>query len=104
MASLIYSAIMSVDGFMEDRDGRFDWAVPDQEEHAFINDLLRPVGTYLYGRRMYEMMVGWETGAAAEDPAPVMRDFAGIWQAAEKVVFSTTLTGVSTTKTRLERE
>jgi|SRR5687767_3771476 len=104
MGRLIYSAIMSLDGFIEDSDGRFDWAMPDEEEHAFINDLTRPVGTYLYGRRMYEMMVGWETGAAAEDPAPVMRDFAQIWQAADKVVFSRTLADVSTRKTRLERE
>ena len=104
MARLIYSAIMSLDGFIEDRDGRFDWAMPDEAEHAFVNDLLRPVGTYLYGRRLYETMAGWETGAAAQDPAPVMRDFARIWQAADKVVFSRTLDAVSTTRTRLERE
>jgi dihydrofolate reductase len=103
MASLIYSAIASLDGYIADENGNFDWAAPDEEVHAFVNDLERPVGTYLYGRRMYETMAVWETMALDDEP-PVMRDFAGIWRAADKVVYSTTLAGVSTPRTRLERE
>jgi dihydrofolate reductase len=104
MAKLIYSAISSLDGYIADEDGNFDWAVPDEEVHAFINDLERPVGTYLYGRRMYETMVGWETDPTLAGQSPLMRDFAEIWQAADKVVYSKTLETVSTTRTRLERE
>jgi dihydrofolate reductase len=104
MAKLIYSAIASLDGYIADEDGNFDWAVPDEEVHGFINDLERPVGTYLYGRRMYETMVGWETDPTLADQSPVMRDFAEIWQAAEKIVYSRTLETVSTTRTRLQRE
>ena len=104
MAKLIYSAISSLDGYIADEDGNFDWAVPDEEVHAFINDLERPVGTYLYGRRMYETMVGWETDPTLAEQSPVMRDFAQIWQAAEKIVYSRTLETVPTTRTRLERE
>ena len=88
MAKLIYSAIASLDGYTADADGNFDWAAPGEEVHAFVNDLERPVGTYLYGRRMYEMMVPWETMA---DERPVMRDFAEIWRAADKIVYSRTL-------------
>jgi dihydrofolate reductase len=104
MAKLIYSAISSLDGYIADEDGNFDWAVPDEEVHAFINDLDRSVGTYLYGRRMYETMVGWETDPTLAEQSPLMRDFAQIWQAADKVVYSKTLEAVSTTRTRLERE
>ena len=101
MASLIYSAIASLDGYVEDEQGKFDWAAPDEEVHAFVNDLERPIGTYLYGRRMYETMVYWETD---DDPAPIARDYAQLWRAAEKVVYSRTLPTVSSERTRLERE
>ena len=104
MAKLIYSAIASLDGYVADEDGNFDWAVPDEEVHAFINDLDRPVGTYLYGRRMYETMVGWETDPTLADRSSLMRDFAEIWQAADKVVYSKTLEAVSTARTRIERD
>jgi dihydrofolate reductase len=104
MAMLIYSAIVSLDGYVADEDGNFDWAVPDEEVHTFINDLERPVGTYLYGRRMYETMVGWETDPTLADQSHLMRDFAEIWQAADKVVYSTTLDAVSTARTRIERD
>jgi len=100
VAKLIYSALASLDGYTEDEDGKFDWAAPDEEVHAFVNDLERPVGTHLYGRRMYETMVPLETMA---DPAPVMRDYTEIWQAAEKVVYSATLEAVTSARTRLER-
>jgi dihydrofolate reductase len=103
MAKLIYSAITSLDGYVADQDGNFDWAVPDEEVHTFINDLERPVGTYLYGRRMYETMVGWETDPTLAERSPAMRDFAEIWQAADKIVYSKTLEAVSTAKTRIER-
>jgi dihydrofolate reductase len=101
VAKLIYSAIASLDGYVADEDGKFDWAAPGEEVHAFVNDLERPVGTYLYGRRMYEVMVAWETLA---DEAPVMRDFARIWLAADKVVYSRTLEAVSSARTHLERD
>jgi dihydrofolate reductase len=104
MAKLIYSAITSLDGYVADEDGNFDWAAPDEEVHAFVNDLERPVGTYLYGRRMYEVMVFWETARAFADQRPVMQDFAKIWQAADKVVYSTTLAAVSSARTRIERD
>lgn len=100
MARLIYSTVMSLDGYVEDENGRFDWAAPDAEVHAFFNDLVRPIGTYLYGRRMYETMAGWETDPAFAEQAPVTRDFAEVWQAAEKVVYSRTLRTVSTARTR----
>jgi dihydrofolate reductase len=103
VAKLIYSAITSLDGYIEDEDGRFDWAVPDDEVHAFINDLERPVGTYLYGRRMYEVMLGWETAPTRADQPSVMRDFAEIWRAADKIVYSRTLAKVSSARTRIER-
>jgi dihydrofolate reductase len=104
VSKLIYSAIASLDGYVADADGNFDWAVPDEEVHTFINDLERPVGTYLYGRRMYETMVGWETDPTLADQSPVMRDFAEIWQAADKIVYSKTLETVSTARTRIERD
>ena len=103
MAQLIYSAIASLDGFVADAEGNFDWAAPDEEVHAFVNDLERPVGTYLYGRRMYETMAVWDTMPLEGEP-DVMRDFAEIWRAADKVVYSRTLAEVSTARTRLERE
>jgi dihydrofolate reductase len=104
MAKLVYSVISSLDGYIADEDGNFDWAVPDEEVLAFINDLGRPVGTYLYGRRMYEMMIAWETDPSAADQSPRSRDFAEIWQAADKVVYSRTLEAVSTTRTRMEQD
>ena len=104
MAKLIYSAIASLDGYIEDEDGKFDWAAPDEEVHTFINDLERPVGTYLYGRRMYETMAGWETDPTLAAQSQHMRDFAHIWQAADKIVYSKTLETVSTGNTRVERE
>ncbi len=104
MVKLIYSAITSLDGYIADEDGNFDWAAPDEEVHAFVNDLERPVGTYLYGRRMYEVMVFWETAHTFADQRPVMQDFAKIWQAADKVVYSTTLAAVSSARTRIERD
>jgi dihydrofolate reductase len=103
VAKLIYSAIMSLDGYIADEGGKFDWAEPDKEVHTFINDLERPIGTYLYGRRMYEVMVAWETDRILADQPPFMQDFAGIWQAAEKVVYSKTLETVSGARTRIER-
>lgn len=103
MAKLIYSAITSLDGYVADEDGNFDWAAPDEEVHAFVNDLERPVGTYLYGRRMYEVMVYWETAHTLADQPPLIRDFTEIWQAADKIVYSTTLEAVSSAKTRIER-
>jgi len=103
MAKLIYSAITSLDGYTEDEDGTFDWAVPDEEVHAFINGLERPVGTYLYGRRMYETMMVWETDPTLAAQSPLMRDFAELWQAADKIVFSTTLATAPTHRTLLER-
>jgi dihydrofolate reductase len=102
MGKLIYSAITSLDGFVEDEDGHFDWAAPDEEVLAFVNDLERPIGTYLYGRRMYETMVGWETDEFLGDRRPLMLDFAGIWRAADKVVFSRTLKMASSARTRIE--
>jgi len=102
-AKLIYAAIASLDGHVEDRDGRFDWAAPDEEVHAFVNELERPVGTYLYGRRMYETMAAWETDASIAEATPATRDFAGIWRAADKVVYSRTLDAPSTERTRIER-
>ena len=104
MARLIYSAITSLDGYIEDEGGGFDWAVPDEEVLAFINDLERPFGTYLYGRRMYEMMVGWETDPSIAEQSPLMHDFAGIWRAADKVVYSRTLETAATSRTRIERD
>jgi dihydrofolate reductase len=104
VAKLTYSAIASLDGYVEGPDGRFDWAAPDEDVHAFVNELERPVGTHLYGRRMYETMVYWENPPdLSAEPAPV-REYAEIWQAADKIVYSRTLTEVSSAKTRIEPE
>ena len=103
MAKLIYSAIMSLDGYVADEEGNFDWAEPDEEVHTFVNDLERNVGTYLYGRRMYEVMVAWEAMDLA-DQHPFIQDFAKIWRAADKIVYSKTLETVSSDRTRLERD
>jgi dihydrofolate reductase len=103
MAKLVYSAIASLDGYVADEDGNFDWAAPDEEVHTFVNDLERKVGTHLYGRRMYEVMRYWETAHAVTDQPPVMRDFTEIWKAADKIVYSNTLESVSTARTRIER-
>jgi dihydrofolate reductase len=103
VARLIYSTIASLDGYVADEAGSFDWAAPDEEVHAFVNELERGVGTCLYGRRMYETMIFWETVDTRSEPQ-VMRDFAEIWRAAEKVVYSRTLDEVSSERTRLERE
>ena len=102
MAKLIYSVIASLDGYVADADGKFDWAAPDEEVHAFVNDLERSIGTYLYGRRMYDVMLAWETMDLTDQP-PVMHDYTQIWQAAEKIVYSTTLETVASARTRLER-
>ena len=105
MAKLIYSAIASLDGYVEDEQGKFDWAAPDAEVHAFANDLARPIGLHLYGRRMYETMVFWETaGTTGSDQPAVTRDFAEVWRAAEKIVYSRTLQTVSSARTRIERD
>ena len=104
MARLIYSAITSLDGYVADEDGNFDWAAPDEEVHTFVNDLERKVGTYLYGRRMYEVMAFWETAHNLPDQLPYTRDYAEIWQAADKIVYSKSLAAVATARTRLERE
>ncbi|MGN6472621.1 MAG: dihydrofolate reductase family protein, partial [Mycobacteriales bacterium] len=103
MAKLIYSAIASLDGYVEDETGRFEWAAPDEEVHAFVNDLERPIATYLYGRRMYETMTYWET-AGGEDDSPIGRDYAEIWRAADKVVYSRTLRDASSERTRIESD
>ena len=104
MARLIYSAITSLDGYIEDSTGAFDWAAPDEDAHSFINDLERSAGVHLYGRRMYEMMTVWETDPSFTVGSPPLEDFAEIWQAANKIVYSRTLQTVATTRTRLERD
>jgi dihydrofolate reductase len=103
MAKLIYSAIASLDGYIEDEQGKFDWAEPDEEVHAFVNELQRPVGTYLFGRRMYETMAVWETLDVSGEPT-VLREFAELWKGADKIVYSTTLESVSTARSRIERQ
>ena len=102
MARLIYAVNMSLDGYIADRDGNFDWSEPSEAVHQFFNDLLRSVGTHLYGRRMYETMVYWETVPA--DAPPIASEFAELWRDADKVVYSTTLEEVSSARTRLERQ
>jgi dihydrofolate reductase len=104
MAKMIYSAITSLDGYIEDAEGKFEWAEPDEEVHAFVNELERPVGTYLYGRRMYETMVFWESPPELAAQPPFVQDFAGIWQRAGKIVYSKTLQTVTSAKTVIERE
>ena len=103
MAELIYSALASLDGYVADEDGKFDWAEPDEEVHAFVNDLSRRVGTFLLGRRMYEVLSAWETIDLTGEPS-AMRDFAEIWRAADKIVYSRTLETAATARTRLERD
>ncbi|MEP9362700.1 dihydrofolate reductase family protein [Nocardioides sp. CN2-186] len=103
MARLIYSAIASLDGYTVDSDGRFDWCAPDEEVHAAVNEQERSVGTYLYGRRMYDVMQVWQTWDTSDEPA-VVQDFAELWRAADKVVYSRTLTEPATPRTRIERE
>ena len=100
MGRLIYSAIASLDGYIADEHGKWDWSMPSDEVHRFVNDLTRPARTHLLGRRLYEVLVAWET---IDDPEPEMQDFAQIWRAAEKVVYSTTLQEVSSRRTRIER-
>ena len=100
MARLVYATICSLDGYVADVDGKWEWAVPDEEVHAFVNDLERPIGTYLYGRRMYEVLVAWET---MDDEHPLMRDYAQIWRAADKIVYSRTLEEPASARTRIER-
>jgi dihydrofolate reductase len=103
MAQLIYSTIASADGYVEDAAGTFDWAAPSEELLSFINDLERPVGTYLYGRRMYQTMVYWEAAGTVPDQSPSFREFTGIWQSAEKIVFSKTMESAPSARTRIER-
>lgn len=102
MAKLIYSAITSLDGYVADEDDSFDWSVPDEEVHAVVNDLLRTVGTQLYGRRLYEVMLAWETLDLADQPAEA-KDFAAIWRDSDKIVYSTTLQVLSSKRSRIER-
>jgi dihydrofolate reductase len=104
VAKLIDSAITSLDGYVADEEGKFDCAEPDDEVHAFVNDLERTVGTYLYGRRMYEVMVAWESPDLIAGQPPYMHDFAELWQAADKIVYSRTLETVSSARTRIERD
>jgi dihydrofolate reductase len=101
MAKLIYSAIASLDLYVADEQGKWDWAFPDEEVHAFVNDLERPIGTHLFGRRMYEVLSAWET---MDDDHPLMRDYAEIWRSSDKIVYSRSLESVSTARTNLERE
>ncbi len=103
MAKLIYTAITSLDGYVADDDGKFDWSMPDEEVHSFVNDLERPIGTHLFGRLMYEVMVSWETITLADQP-PFVRDYAQLWRAADKIVYSKTRKAVSSARTRIERE
>lgn len=103
MGRLVYTAIASLDGYVRDADGSFAWAEPTEEVHAFVNERERPVGTYLYGRGMYETMAVWETEPALAEASPVMAEYAELWRAADKVVYSTTLDSVTTGRTRLER-
>ena len=104
MGKLIYSFFTSLDGYVADETGNFDWAEPDEEVHSFVNDLERPIGTYLYGRKLYEMMAVWETPEVFPSPTPAIQEYARIWQAAEKIVYSRTLSAVSTARTTIERE
>jgi dihydrofolate reductase len=104
MSKLVYSALASLDGYVEDADGAFDWAAPDEEVHAFVNELERPIATYLYGRRMYETMVYWESPANTARAPAVIQEYGKIWRAADKVVYSRSLEAVATPRTRIERE
>ncbi len=104
MARLLYMAITSLDGYVADEKGNYDWAMPDDEVFGFVNDFERPVGTYLYGRRLYQEMTGWETAHTQAGQSSLVLDFARIWQAADKIVYSGSLETVSTARTRLERD
>jgi dihydrofolate reductase len=104
MAKLVYSAITSLDGYTEDASGRFDWSAPDEEVHAYVNDLERPIGTYLLGRKMYDVMHVWQHPEEFAEDSAIALDYASIWQAADKVVYSTTLDAPLTPRTRIERE
>ena len=104
MASLTYTMTASLDGYIADEDGEFDWAEPDEEVHAFINDLERPVGTYLLGRRMYEVLAYWDDPPALDEQPSFVQEFAEIWQAADKVLYSRTLEAARTARTRMERD
>jgi dihydrofolate reductase len=104
MAKLIFSAITSLDGYIEDEEGKFGWGAPHEEVFSFVNDLVRPVGTYLYGRRMYQTMVYWETVQAPDNELPCEREFTALWRAADKIVYSKSLQAVSSARTRIERE
>ena len=103
MGSLVYTGLVSLDGYVVDASGSFDWAMPDEQVHAFVNELERPVGTHLYGRRLYEVMLAWETMDTADAPAEIA-DYATVWRGSDKVVYSSTLASVSSGRTRLERE
>jgi len=103
VGKLIYAALASLDGYVEDEEGKFDWAAPDAELHAYVNELERPIGTYLYGRRMYETMAGWETMDTGPEQEPVMREYAEIWRATEKIVYSRTLDRVRSERTHIEQ-
>jgi len=104
VAKLSYTAIMSLDGYVADEKGKWDWAQPDEEVHRFVNDLERPVGTHLYGRRLYEVMRAWEDPSLVAGQPRFMHDYAEIWQAADKIVYSKTLEAASTARTRIERD
>ena len=104
MAKLIYSALTSLDLFVADKTGNFDWAAPDEEIHTFVNDLGRPIGTHLYGRRMYEVLVAWESDDIVVGQPPLIADFASIWRGADKIVYSRSLESVSSARTRIERD
>jgi dihydrofolate reductase len=103
MAKLICTALTSLDGYIADEHGDFDWAAPDSDVHAFINDLEHPIGTYLYGRRLYEAMVYWENAPTQPNQSPPVLDYATLWQAADKIVYSTTVKTASSARTRIER-
>jgi len=103
MGKLIYSALTSLDGFVADEHGNFDWAAPDAAVHGVVNDLMRPVGTHLYGRRMYEVLVAWESDDILVGQPPYMQDFAKIWRAADKIVYSRSIERVSSARTSIER-
>lgn len=103
MGSLVYTGLVSLDGYVVDASGSFDWAMPDEQVHAFVNELERPVGTHLYGRRLYEVMLAWETMDTADAPAEI-GDYATVWRGSDKVVYSSTLASVSSGRTRLEPE
>ena len=102
MGRLVFASITSLDLFVNDAEGNFEWAEPDAEVHGYVNDLERPIGTYLYGRRLYEMMAVWETWDTSSEP-PEVQDYAQQWRDTDKVVYSTSLSEITTPRTRLER-